>query len=72
MRYEQVKHLKPAEFKRFWGVKRESFEKMVEILRLHNQQKKKTGRPGKVSLSVQRMVKEKYMISDYLNTAVFP
>jgi len=50
MRYEQAKHLKPAEFKRFWGVKLETFEKMVEIVTLHSQQKKKTGRPGKVSL----------------------
>lgn len=50
MRYEQAKHLKPAEFKRFWGVKLETFEKMVEIVTLQSQQKKKTGRPGKVSL----------------------
>jgi hypothetical protein len=60
MRYEQVKHLKPVEFKRFWGVKRESFEQMVEILRLHNQQKKKTGRPGKVSLEDQILMTLEY------------
>jgi hypothetical protein len=47
MKYEQVKHLKPGEFKRFWGVTYETFEKMVEIVALHSQQKKKTGRPGK-------------------------
>jgi hypothetical protein len=50
MRYEQAKHLKPAEFKRFWGVKRETFEQMVEIVSQHEGQKKKSGRPGKASL----------------------
>jgi hypothetical protein len=60
MRYEQVKHLKPAEFKRFWGVKLETFEKMVEIVTLHSQQKKKTGRPGKVSLEDQVLMTLEY------------
>ena len=53
MRSEQVKHLKPAEFKRFWGVKPETFQQMVEIVRQHKEQKKKTGRPEKVSLEDQ-------------------
>ena len=30
MIYERTKHLKPAEFKRFWGVTYETFDKMVE------------------------------------------
>jgi hypothetical protein len=60
MRYEQAKHLKPAEFKRFWGVKLETFEKMVEIVTLHSQQKKKTGRPGKVSLEDQVLMTLEY------------
>jgi hypothetical protein len=60
MRYEQIKHLKPAEFKRFWGVKLETFEKMVEIVALHSQQKKKTGRPGKVSLEDQVLMTLEY------------
>ena len=60
MRYEQVKHLKPAEFKRFWGVKLETFEKMVEIVTRHSQQKKKTGRPGKVSLEDQVLMTLEY------------
>jgi hypothetical protein len=50
MKYEQAKHLKPAEFKRFWGVKRETFEQMVEIVSQDEGQKKKSGRPGKASL----------------------
>jgi hypothetical protein len=46
MRYEQAKHLKPAEFKRFWGVKVETFEQMVEIVSQNEGQKKKSGRPA--------------------------
>ena len=60
MKYEQVKHLKPAEFKRFWGVTYETFEKMVEIVTLHEGQKKKTGRPGKVSLEDQVLMVLEY------------
>jgi hypothetical protein len=30
MPYERVKHLKPAEFKRFWGVTHETFDQMLE------------------------------------------
>ena len=39
---------------------RETFEKMVEIVRLHSQQKKKTGRPGKVSLEDQVLMTLEY------------
>jgi hypothetical protein len=53
MRYEQAKHLKPAEFKRFWGVKLETFEQMVEIVSQQEGQKKKSGRPGKARLEDQ-------------------
>lgn len=34
--YERVKHLKPAQFKRFWGVTHETFDQMVEIVRCAN------------------------------------
>ncbi len=53
MNYEQAQHLKPGEFKRFWGVKQETFKQMVEIAQQHSQQKKKAGRPGKISLEDQ-------------------
>ncbi len=33
MTYERLKELKPSEFKRRCGVHRETFEKMVEVLR---------------------------------------
>jgi hypothetical protein len=60
MKYEQVKHLKPAEFKRFWGVKVETFKQMVEIVSQHSQQKKKSGRPGKTSLEDQVLMTLEY------------
>ncbi len=60
MRYEQVKHLKPAEFKRFWGVKLETFEQMVEIVSQNEGQKKKSGRPGKTSREDQVLMTLEY------------
>lgn len=56
----KVKHLKPAEFQRFWGVKPETFEHMVEVVRQHSQQKQKPGRPGKISLSDQVLMTLEY------------
>jgi hypothetical protein len=60
MRSEQAQHLKPAEFKRFWGVKLETFKQMVQIVSQHNQQKKKSGRPGKTSLEDQVLMTLEY------------
>ncbi len=60
MQYQQAKHLKPAEIKRFWGVKPETFQQMVEILRQHEEQKKKTGRPGKISREDQILMTLEY------------
>jgi hypothetical protein len=60
MHYQQAKHLKPAEFKRFWGVKPETFQQMVEIVRQHEEQKKKTGRPGKISREDQILMTLEY------------
>lgn len=60
MKYERAKHLKPAEFKRFWGVQLETFKQMVEIVHQHEGQKKKTGRPGKVSLEDQVLMTLEY------------
>lgn len=45
MTYDQVKHLKPVEFKRLCGVQPETFVRMVEIvLQRHQQHKPGTGR----------------------------
>jgi hypothetical protein len=60
MKYEQAKHLKPAEFKRFWGVQLETFKQMVEIVQQHEGRKKKTGRPGKISLEDQVLMTLEY------------
>jgi hypothetical protein len=60
MLYEKAKYLKPAEFKRFWGVKLETFKHMVEIVHQYNQQKKKTGRPGKICLEDQVLMTLEY------------
>jgi hypothetical protein len=60
MKYEQAKHLKPAEFKRFWGVKLETFEQMVEIVSQNEGQKKKSGRPGKTSREDQVLMTLEY------------
>ncbi len=60
MKYEQAKHLKPGEFKRFWGVKLKTFKHMVGIVQQHSEQKKKAGRPGKISLEDQVLMTLEY------------
>lgn len=60
MNYQQAQHLKPGKFKRFWGVKQETFKQMVEIVQQHSQQKKKAGRPGKISLEDQVLMTLEY------------
>ena len=45
MTYEQVKHLKPAEFKRLCGVRLETFGKMVDILAPHLRRGQRGGQP---------------------------
>ena len=49
MTYEQVKHLKPHEFKRLCGVHQDTFAEMVSVLRRAEQQTP-PGRPPKLSL----------------------
>jgi hypothetical protein len=60
MTYEQVKHLKPGEFKRLCGVRPETFAKMLEIMRLHTKPKKKAGRPTKLSLEDELLLSLEY------------
>ena len=43
MKWEQIKGLKAADFRRLTGVKRGRFDKMVEWLSLHHQKKKARG-----------------------------
>lgn len=62
MTYDQVKHLKPVEFKRLCGVKRETFERMVEIVnQIHHRQKPGTGRPSKLTTEDQVLMTLEYL-----------
>lgn len=56
MSYQQVKNLKPEDFKRLSGVRQETFTQILEVVRSHTQPKKKTGRPGKLSLEDQLLM----------------
>ncbi len=60
MTYEQVKRLKSEDFKRLCGVRPETFNEMLEIVRAHSQAKQKIGRPGKLSLEDQLLMTLEY------------
>lgn len=60
MTYDQLKELTPEEFKRFTGVQRTTFEKMVEALRAQERCKKKRGRPPKLAVADQLLVALQY------------
>ena len=50
-RYEQLSDLSEVQFRRLTGVKRKTFEKMVEILsNAHTQKKRLGGRPNKLNV----------------------
>lgn len=56
MRNDEVEGLPPGEFKRLTGVKRETFEQMLEVLRQNERQKKRSGRPSKLPLADQLLL----------------
>lgn len=60
MTYEQVKHLKPEEFKRLCGVRPETFAQMVVVLQNCKQQQP-PGRPSKLSLEDQVLMSLEYL-----------
>ena len=60
MTYEQMKDLKPGDFKRACGVQPQTFETMLHVLREHEQQKAKPGRPSKLSLEDQLFMSLQY------------
>lgn len=60
MTYEQLKTLAPAEVKRFTGVQRPTFEKMMEALSERERGKKKSGRPPKLAVADQVLVALEY------------
>lgn len=58
--YEQIKHLKPAQFRRVCGVQPETFEQMVSVLtqaRAH----RLPGRPSKRSIADQILITLEYL-----------
>jgi hypothetical protein len=61
MSYEQIKDLRPAPFKRYCGVKPETFQKMVEVVSDHLARIRiKTGRPPKLSVEDQVLMTLEY------------
>ncbi len=60
MGYENIKNLKPEEFKRYCGVRPETFEQMVKLLENHEKSKKKSGRPPKLSVEDQILMTLEY------------
>ena len=60
-RYEKAKRLKSADFKQIIGVKRETYDEMVDILKhAYAEKHKKGGRPSKLSLEDQLLMSLKY------------
>lgn len=60
MTYEQVKSLKSEDFKRLCGVRPDTFNEMVKVVRSLEQTKQKIGRPGKLSLENQLLMTLEY------------
>jgi hypothetical protein len=61
MSYEQIKDLRPALFKRYCGVKPETFQKMVTVVSAHLAKTRiKTGRPPKLSVEDQVLMTLEY------------
>jgi hypothetical protein len=61
MSYEQVKDLSPAEFKRYCGVRPETFHRMVEFVSGHLSRKRRvSGRPTKLPVEDQVLMTLEY------------
>ncbi len=60
MTYDDVKDLKPTDFKRFCGVKPHTFATMVKALEQREQQKKKKGRAAALCLEDQLLLTLQY------------
>lgn len=62
MRYGEVKGLREGEFRRLTGIKRRTFEKMVEILKKEERKKKeKGGKPNKLSIEDMLLMTLEYL-----------
>lgn len=58
--YDRIQHLSPKSFKRKCGVKRETFEKMVEVLKPKLTRKGKRGGQGKFGVEDQLLIAMEY------------
>lgn len=56
----EVKNLSSRDFKRLYGVRRETFQQMVEVARSQTPPKKKQGRPNILSLENQVLLTLEY------------
>jgi len=61
MAYEEVKKLGDEEFKRYTGVKKETFNKMVEKVKEKEQKKKKMGRPSEIKAEDKVLITLEYL-----------
>jgi Helix-turn-helix of DDE superfamily endonuclease len=62
MKYDQIKNLPEEQFRRLTGVKRKTFEKMIEILQEADQRKKvHGGRKNKLSIENQLLMALEYI-----------
>jgi hypothetical protein len=62
LKFEGIKSLSDEEFLRLTGVKKATFEKMVEILKVSDSQKKKRGgRPNKLNIEDQLLLTLEYL-----------
>ena len=60
MTYAEIKDLKPRAFKRFCGVKPQTFTRMVQVLKQREQRKKKKGRSSGLILEDQLLLTLQY------------
>src|SRR5215210_3985750 len=61
MSYEQIKDLRPAEFKRYCGVEPETFQRMVELVsKGMTRMRRKAGRPPKLTVEDQVLLTLEY------------
>ena len=60
MNSEQANQLKPLDFQRLFGVLPETYKKMVDVVNLSELQKKKPGRPAKLSIPEQVLMTLEY------------
>jgi hypothetical protein len=61
MRYKKIKNLSDNSFRRRTGVKRETFRRMLSVLRIHEMNRKsKAGRPSKLPIEDQLLMALEY------------